>query len=572
MTGSNEGARRAAGRLLAVALLAAGLAACGHDQPLAPESGRTTPGRPAHTLNPACDPGLGGTTHSDSVVAPETWSRANNPHRVNVWVTIKSAGVLTLEPGVLVCFGNGGGLWASNGGRLVAGGLDTARIVLTASDPADGWWGVHLFGTPATPSSLRNVVLEHTDYITAFSTHDSHAANIDSAVFRQNEQGLFLWGSGTALRRSRVDTVTSVTAAVTMGTATTFEKTVIRGAAGTGLAVVGTSGMSVLGGRVEGSGGVGLQVTTPGAAFLAAQPVRVVGGAGYPAEMVVSAFPKLYLGPSQQDSLLGNARDTVVITGGTLQWYANASSTIPWRVTADIFVQWVGILHATPGASLTMDSGVQIVAQGGGTVVARGTAAAPVLLTGHGWDGIELKGAPALPSYFTNVRIEYVGFIGVFATENHPAVIDSAVIRQTGAAAWLWSKHSRISRSRVDTTTTSAAVDLADSTTLESTLIRGSAERGLIVTSPTASVHGCEVRESVAEGIDLWADGIDVHDCNMVNNGGVGIRALAPSGAIAENNWWGDAAGPTGPAGDGVSGVVDFTPWRTTPYVLPYVP
>jgi hypothetical protein len=560
--------------VLVVALLAggAGLAACARD---AVGPGLATPHGPSFTLNPACDSALGGVVHADSVLAPETWSRANSPHRVNSWILIKGAGVLTLEPGVLVCAGNGGGFFASGGGRLVADGLDTARIVLTATDPANGWWGVHLFGSPASPSSLRHVRLEHTDYITAFSTHDSHAASIDSTVFRQNEQGLFLWGSGTAIRRSRVDTVTSSAPAVTMGTATTFEKTVIRGAAGNGLAVVGTSGVSLLGGRVEGSGGVGLTVTTPGYAFLAAQPVRVVGGASYPAEMVVSAFPKVYLGPSQQDSLLGNARDTVVITGGTLQWYANASSTIPWRVTADIFVQWVGILHATPGATLAMDSAVQILARGGGTVVARGTAAAPVRFTGFAgasWHGIVLEGEPALPSYLTNVRIEYVrDGAAVEAVYEHVVVIDSTVFRQNGWAAWLFSDGSRISRSRVDTTLFAyPAVLLSGETLMESTIIRRSAGTGLFIDGIGPTVRQCEVRESAAHGI--YSSAAPVNDCNLVNNGADGLRVVSSSTVNAENNWWGDAAGPTGANGDGVSGPVDYTPWRTTPYVLPYVP
>jgi len=65
------------------------------------------------------------------------------------------------------------------------------------------------------------------------------------------------------------------------------------------------------------------------------------------------------------------------------------------------------------------------------------------------------------------------------AAHPHAVVIDSTVFRQNGAAAWLWATRSRISRSRVDTTTAaSAAVMLMDSTTLESTLIRRSAERG----------------------------------------------------------------------------------------------
>jgi hypothetical protein len=517
-------------------------------------------------------------THNAPILGPETWTRANNPHRVNAILNVAGSGVLTVAPGALVCFGADGGLYAHSGGRLVVDGLDTARIVLTAADPADGWWGVHMAGTPAGGSSLRHVRLEYTDSLAALSTHDSHAVQIDSSVFRQNALGLYLGGSGSAIRRSRVDTVTTVWAGVILGSNTTFEKTVIRGSAGIGLAVLGTTGITLAGGRIEGSGGVGLKVTTPGYAITApavlSQTLRVVGGASYPAEMVVSAFPKIYPGLAQHDSLLGNARDTLIVTGGVLKWYAYPSSKLPWHVTEDISVEWIGILNPGPGASLRMDYGVQIVAQDGGRVVARGTAAAPVLFTGSAWSGIELRGAPALRSYLTNVRIENVDGIAVFARDTHAVTVDSAVIRQTTVALWSWAANSRISRTRVDTTsnTSGPAVHLSDSSVLESTVIRGSAERGLIVDSPGTIVRDCEIRDSAAEGIELWDDGIEVHSCNLVNNGGAGISVISTYTANAEDNWWGDAAGPTGPGGDGVSGAVDYTPWRTTPFVLPYVP
>jgi hypothetical protein len=61
-----------------------------------------------------------------------------------------------------------------------------------------------------------------------------------------------------------------------------------------------------------------------------------------------------------------------------------------------------------------------------------------------------------------------------------------------------------------------------------------------------------------------------MNNCNLADNGGPGLAT--GDSMNAEDNWWGDAAGPTGPNGDGVSGPVDYTPWRTTPYVLPYVP
>jgi hypothetical protein len=123
----------------------------------------------------------------------------------------------------------------------------------------------------------------------------------------------------------------------------------------------------------------------------------------------------------------------------------------------------------------------------------------------------------------------------------------------------------------VDTTTVSTlpAVHLGYNTMLESTLIRASAWYGLVV--DRAAVLSCDIHDSASHGISGLVG--DVHNCNLVNNAGSGIRNN-PSWYVAnaEDNWWGDAAGPTGPAGDGVSGPVDYTPWRTTPYVLPYVP
>ena len=565
--------RPLSGGILLAALLAAALAACARDQPVGPE--RAAPDRPSLALNPACDPGLGGQTHTDSVLAAETWSRAGNPHRVNGLIHVHGAGVLTLQPGVLVCFGTGAGLAALGGGRLVADGLDTARIVLTAADPDSGWWGVHMAGSPASGSSLRNVRLEHTRTVYSLSTNDYHAATIDSVVFRQIEHGLHLWGQGTSIRRSRLDTVTSAAVpAVALGNVVTFEQNTIRGAAGVGLAVLGTSGVSLLGGRIEGSGGVGLQANAiAGPGFTATQPVRVVGGASYPAELSVGAFSKIYTQTSHQDSLLGNARDTLVITGGALTWLGIASNKIPWHVTGDITITGWGGLNALPGAVLRFDSAVSITATNGGRMVARGSAAAPVLFTratGAAWGGIYLSDFPALGSYLSSVRIEHA-LMGLLGGPGHHVVIDSAVIRHTATAINLTGPGSRISRSRIDSTWASPAVLLwGTGSIMESVLIRDSYGTGLTISSDV-QVLSCEVRNSGWNGIEMVSLS-EVHNCNLVNNGGYGIVNTTGVTLDVEDNWWGDASGPTGPNGDGVSGPLDYTPWRTTPYVLPYVP
>lgn len=213
-------------------------------------------------------------------------------------------------------------------------------------------------------------------------------------------------------------------------------------------------------------------------------------------------------------------------------------------------------------------------------MLARGTAAAPILFTGpvevFGWYGIVLDDAPSPGSYLTNVRIENVQTaLAVWTSANHPVVIDSAVFRNNGAAAWLYAADSRISHTRVDTTVYGdPAVRVAgQNRTIESLLIRGTLGKGLAVDSRTVQVLSCEIRDSGGDGIQLSDDSTVVHNCNLVNNGGVGISvADASYTANVENNWWGDAAGPTGPNGDGVGASLDYTTWRTSPYTLPYVP
>jgi hypothetical protein len=580
MTDSNESAHhgatrsRLAGRVLIVALLAgAALGACSRDQPTGPEGARAVPDGPSFTLNPACDPGLGGVIHSDTVHTAVTWARADNPHFVYSALSVTGAGHLTLEPGVIVCAGPVGYLSVSYGGTLTAIGLDTARIVFTAIDSAQRWSGMGFSAGPATTHSLKNVTIEHIHPSQGITSFDLNAVVIDSAVIRQAGSGVYLMGRGSGISRSRVDTAGSATsAAVTLGTMGRFEETTIRGARGTGLQVIGANGVSLLGGRIEGSGGVGLKVTTPGYGIVAGRPIRVVGGASYPAEMVVSAPPRIYTAGVHHDSLKGNARDTLVITGGSLGWLGFATKTLPWRVTGQIDVTYMGLLHLLPGASLTFDGGAGIYAYGGGRVVARGTPADRVLFTGNQWGGIALASPPASWTYLTNVVIEKTSGVAVTAFSGHPVVIDSAVFRQNGAAVELMSQGSRISRSRVDTThLAQGAVVLGANSILESTLIRASAGDGVSVASAGVQILSCDIRGSAGNGIDLGV-AVSVHDCNLVGNGGPGIRNLDPATANVEDVWWGDAAGPAGPSGDGVSGLLDYTPWRTTPFVLPYVP
>ncbi|HKP74006.1 MAG TPA: right-handed parallel beta-helix repeat-containing protein, partial [Longimicrobiaceae bacterium] len=434
-------------------------------------------------------------------------------------------------------------------------------------------------GTPPAGyrSYLTNAVVELVARgAIGLRAEEHHALYVDSAVIRQTGQAVQFTAPGATLFRSRVDTTTNRgEPAVTLGDSSRFMATVVRGAAGAGILLSGT-GVQLNGGRVEGSGGPGLMGT---GSLAYAKPVRVVGGHVHPAELPLAALARLYPAPADQDSLLGNARDTIYVLGGPAAASFTARQVLPWRVRATVAVQAPGILRAEPGAVLVFDAGAGLRLHSGGRILARGSQAAPVLFTAEdhatGWIGIYLDAASTITSYLTNVRIEYadIANTAVTALGAHTVYVDSAVLRQNGIAAWIVSPNSRLVRTRVDTTLApTAAVELGSNARIESTLIRASSGAGLSVLANTVMVISCEVRGSVNDGIVLHAL-VRVRNCNLVDNLGAGLSNQAgPTVADAEGNWWGDAGGPNAPAGDGVSGAVDFTPFRTTPYVLPYVP
>jgi hypothetical protein len=574
--GDRRKRRMAAGALLAAAVLGA----C-QDLPLQPGAGRALPpDAPALLLNPLCS-GNAGTTHaSQTIVTAVTWQASGNPHRVTGDVSVSTGGQLTLQAGVVVCFSQYAGLQANGGGRLVAQGLAASRIILTASDLALGWKGVVLNGDPSSASLLKNATIEHTalgaEAIDAFY----HLVVIDSTVIRQTGQGVKLWGRGSRMVRSQVDTTLDRAApAVFLSDSVYLEQTVVRGAAGVGVETDLVARVHLLGVRIEGPAGTGLRVSRSNS-IKSAQPVRVVGGGTYGAELTVDAMARIYPNGTDQDSLLGNARDTLLMLGGPLSDDVYARAVLPWHVKGSIQVGAGGLLRGQAGSLFVFDPNTGISAHSGGRVRIRSWRSAPAVLTADypaaGWDGILLEGTPSSESYLTNVRVEHVRVdsTAVIARSGHPVVIDSAVFRQNGRAVALWSASSRLSRSRVDTTlaANAPAVILGSNALLESTLIRASSGEGVSIRNGAVQVISCEVRNSVEEGIVMGV-AAPVHNCNLVGNGGAGIRNKDTSATAAtDNNWWGDAAGPTGPSGDGVLGLQVYTPWFTAPYVLPYVP
>jgi hypothetical protein len=563
--------RIAAGALLAGSCV---LAAC--DAPTAPGKAAVAEGA-SLLLSPACA-GTGGQTHSeDTISTAQVWTRANSPHRVTDKIVVAPGGRITIAPGSVVCFSPFAALYV-RGGRMIARGRDTAQIVFTARDPAYGWWGLQ-FSNSANGSYLTNVRIEHVALNSiAVAGEADHPVYIDSAVIRQSGMAVSLSAPGSYISRSRVDTTTNRNLhAVRLSNGARFEQTVVRRAAGVGMTVVGN--VALLGGRIEGSGGTGLVFTHDIAPSKYFKPVRVVGGRGYPISIPASVLARTYSTPALQDSLLGNARDTVVITGGVLRHALTVGPRLPLLVTADVFADSGAILTAQPGASFAFWSDAGLRFQKSGRLLSRGTQADPVLFTAEdparGWRGLWFHGTVSSTSYVTNSRVEHVSFYGIalWAREKHRLIVDSTVIRLAGTAVVMESPNSRLSRTRVDTTlnVSEPAVTLGSNARLESTLVRNSSGNGIYIASPGVVVVSCDVRNSVYAGIIMYTP-VPVHDCNLVDNGDVGIHNYHLHNADVRGNWWGSAGGPNGAGGDGVAGSTIVSPWRTTPYVLPYVP
>jgi hypothetical protein len=95
--------------------------------------------------------------------------------------------------------------------------------------------------------------------------------------------------------------------------------------------------------------------------------------------------------------------------------------------------------------------------------------------------------------------------------------------------------------------------------------VTGSVTFGIWISGYRVTLTHCEVRDN-AEGIRVRiAEDVRVSDCNIHLNSGPGLVNEGTAPVSAENNWWGDPAGPLGPMGDGLIGTIRYTPFRTGP-------
>jgi hypothetical protein len=517
------------------------------------ESGEEPNGRP---LPESCAH-PGGTVQGHNA-GLTTWRALDGPHRLRDSVSVAE---LIIEPGAIVCAAAGGKLAAR---RLTAEGTAARPIIFAAEDPAAPWDGILTW-----VGSFSHVRLtDATQGMTLGNYGGVHPrVTIENSVFRRI-QGAAVHVAGLnillTLRGSEIDSACLSTcrpfpgtiAAVSVQSRASFELEDFRitnsGAEGL-YASYNTIG-SLLGGTIEGSAGIGLRMGGEdgrGTRLDSVRPIRITGGASYPARIPLNAAALLLSSREAHDGWRGNARDTVLIQPVDVndpRSPVNVHPGLVWKVPGGR--QWypqIDSLRLHAGAKLMLGAGTL----GARHLLSLGTAEAPVEIT------VDVTDVPsAVDAQWANrillesseqadtARLVHTRLRGVRVESRpaHPARFEDVLI-EDGAVA-LASAGSSVRRVRFQGVHVNAAA-------------------ALTIAAANVDVSRCDVTASARDGIRvLEAAGVRVHECNISGNAGAGVRNLDAALLDARHNWWGD---PRGPGADEVAGAVDVEPVRAEP-------
>ncbi len=214
----------------------------------------------------------------------------------------------------------------------------------------------------------------------------------------------------------------------------------------------------------------------------------------------------------------------------------------PYIVIGDVSVEYpdtsgnTAVLTIAPGVEVRFDPGTGLYIGhnfGGfryGALDARGTEASPIIFTSNAEN-------PA-PGDWKGIRFRD-------PTEDALSVLEHCRIRfggnEYGANVYL--EHAK--------------------PTIKRCIISQSSQSGLVIdgTGCRDAAVTCVTLQDNQEGVTVTNDALPrIHECNFLGNAGYGLHNLGDATIPAENNWWGDAAGP-GQGGDAINGDIDVDPW-----------
>ena len=115
--------------------------------------------------------------------------------------------------------------------------------------------------------------------------------------------------------------------------------------------------------------------------------------------------------------------------------------------------------------------------------------------------------------------------------------------------------------------------------TLDTCVVKNNSTTGIYVNNSTATIEQSTIQDNGSHGISISGNsGASINFNNITGHSSYGVYNSNANVIIdAQNNWWGDASGPTHPSnptgtGDRVSDYVTFIPWLETPAGQPQIP
>lgn len=517
---------------------------------------------PVRDLTDCAEPGR---VHSGQL-SGGTWKRAASPHLLADSVHVN--GSLTIEAGAVVCGMPGGILTVDT---LVAIGTDDQPIMFGPAETNEFWGGIRVRGA---------ATLRHAEIVAA-SSPVTDASESSATVILEDSRVLRSVGSilAQSLTLHRVDVDSACIGAPACVAVfarpygiTVLEDVRIRDSGGHGIATSYRCSIALSRVEVEGSVGTGLilpQDVRGGCGVSVQMPVRVTGGGSYPVVADGLHVVAQWLTPDRAELLKGNARDTIVVTNpenysGSITVLAGLGLRLS-RCTGHyaISTRRFGRVSIEPGATLIIEGGctwyMDLEMNGSETDPATLIAPQTRIRSTLRLDTARIRNArvsgavitaDSSAMVFEDVELSQAS-LHLLAVGSH---IEGLIAEGSAARLTSWPYE----------TSDPAAVVLGPGTAMRRAIIRNATADAVRIRGD-ALIRDCTIAESGGHGVRVEAGLLSLRRCNIFSNTGTGVSNGAASMVDAVDNWWGDAAGPFGPAGDGVQGDVQFTPWLTAP-------
>jgi hypothetical protein len=466
----------------------------------------------------SADTTVGGTISTDT-----TWTMAGSPYIVTSNITVRGTDgddqvtTLSIEPGVVVKLNSYTIIYigASSGdpGALIAQGTADNPILFTSNQaaPAPGDWNYIRFypTTDDTITVMENCVVEYGGYSYGPLYVDNASPAFRNINVRHSKKyGIYIRNSDS-----------------------TVEDCIFSDNQNYDLFYTGTVGGSVIGSTIN-----------SGISLLATGTVNFSGNTiNQNNDFPITTYADNVGGISASTFNNVDAASYMQVNGGTLTSDATWTDAIAYAITSNITVKGtdgddqVTTLTIEPGGVVKLNSYaiIYVGASSGdhGALIAQGTADNPILFTSN-------QAAPAPGDW------NYIRFYPT--TDDTITVMENCVVEYGGYSYGILYLDNAAPR-------------------IINTMVRNSKKAGIHVAGneTSSATINCNTFSGNYNGIYVTANPPpEMHNNNFNSNTNYGIYYSGAGTLNAEDNWWGDAAGPN-QTGDATYGNVDADPWST---------